>query len=229
MKTIGLIGGTTWASTAEYYRIINLETNRRLGGVASAKILLYSVNFAEYQPPPDAAGWKEVGDRLSDIAVRLERAGADCILLCANTMHLVADQVSAPLRIPLIHIAEVTAAAIERAGVSKTGLLGTRFTMEQPFFRDKLLERGIQSIIPPPEERTFVHDSIYKELARGVFSTETKERYLDIIDGLASHGAGGIILGCTEIPILVKPGECPVPAFDTTAIHAAAAVDFALG
>jgi aspartate racemase len=228
MKTIGLIGGTTWASTAEYYRIINQETNRRLGGPASAKILLHSVNFAEYQPPPDAAGWSGIGERLSGIALRLEHAGADCLLLCANTMHLVAGQVSAQLRIPLIHIAEVTAAAIQKAGVSKAGLLGTRFTMEQPFYREKLRERGIETIIAPPEERAFIHDSIYTEMARGIFSAKTKERYLGIIGGLAAQGARGVILGCTEIPILVKPVECPVPAFDTSAIHATAAVDFAL-
>jgi aspartate racemase len=229
MKTLGLIGGTSWHSTVEYYRTINRLVNDRLGGLASARLLLWSVNHEEMPAPSDADRWPAIGATLSDIARRLETAGAECVVLCANTPHVVAESVEGAVRIPLIHIAEVTAAAISRQGLRKVGLLGTRFTMEHTFFRDRLARAGIDAVVPEDEDRTFVHASIFGELARGAFTAETRAAYLRIIGRLVARGAEGVILGCTEIPLLIKPGDCDVPTFDTTTIHATAAVDFALG
>lgn len=229
MKTIGLIGGTSWVSTAEYYRIINERTNRRLGGLNSAKILLYSVNFEEFKPPAKPAEWEVVGVRFTRIAQRLEEGGADCLLLCANTPHIVATDIQSKIRIPLLHIAEITAREIIKHRIFKVGLLGTRITMEQSFFREKLSEQGIQSIIPNEGERAFVHSSIFEELTKGIFKNETKVGFLRIIERLKKEGAMGIVLGCTEIPLLLNQTECDLPLFDTTSIHAESAVDFALG
>jgi aspartate racemase len=228
MKTIGLIGGTSWVSTLEYYRFINQFTNERLGGTNSARLLLYSVNHAEFMPTV-ATDWDETAVRFSAIAQNLEKAGADCLLLCANTLHIMAEPVAHSLRIPLIHIATETSAVIKKQKLKKVGLLGTRFTMEKPFFKDKLLEDGIDTIIPDPEDRDFIHTSILTELGKGIFTAQTKERYITIINKLSSLGAEGVILGCTEIPILIKQEDSQVPVFDTTAIHSKAAVEFALG
>ena len=228
MKTLGLIGVTTWHSTVDFYRTINQLVNARLGGASSARLLLYSVNFEELRPPSDPTRWTQVASTLCDIARRLEVAGAECIVLCANTPHLVANQVQASVTIPLLHIAEATARAVVAAKVSTVGLLGTRFTMEQPFFKERLARAGVATIVPEEADRAFVHDSIFGELGKGVFTKETKEAYLAIIDRLAARGAQGIILGCTEIPMLIKPEDCALPTFDTTTIHATAAVDFAL-
>lgn len=229
MKTIGLIGGTSWLSTAEYYRIINESTYKRLGGRNSAKILLYSVNFEEFQPPTTPAGWEEFGARFTKIAQRLEEGGADCLLFCANTPHMVADVVQSKIRIPLLHIAEMTAREIAKHGVSTVGLLGTKITMEQPFFTRALSKHGIQSFIPNDRDRDFIHSSIFDELTEGIFKKETKEKFLRIMGDLKEKGAKGIILGCTEFPLLVKQAECDLPFFDTTIIHADSAIDFALG
>ncbi len=229
MKTIGLIGGTSWVSTAEYYRVINERMNARLGGLHSARILLYSVDFEEFKPPAKPAEWGEFGAKFTNIAQRLEEGGAECLLLCANTPHMVADVVQSNIRIPLLHIAEVTAREITKQRMYKVGLLGTKITMEQSFFTEKLSAHGIQSIIPNESERAFVHSSIFEELTKGIFKKETKERFLRIIEGLKKEGAMGIILGCTEFPLLVKQTECDLPLFDTTSIHASSAVDFALG
>ncbi len=229
MKTIGLIGGTSWVSTVEYYRIINQLTNERLGGLNSAKILLYSINFEEFKPPADPKGWGPVADMLTEIARRLENAGADCLLLCANTPHMAADSVQKNIRIPLLHIAEMTAREVERQKLTHVGLLGTKFTMELPFFKGKLSNRNILTIIPNDADREFIHASIYAELGKGIFTVETKKRYLSIIEDLKGRGAEGVIFGCTEIPMLLHQSDCDIPVFDTTAIHSRSAVDFALG
>jgi aspartate racemase len=229
MKTIGLIGGTSWVSTVDYYRVINQETNRRLGGINSAKILLYSVNYHEFRLLADAGNWEEQTERIADIAIRLQQARADCILLCANTMHMVADRVQSKINIPLLHIADVTAREIENKKLNKVALLGTKFTMEQTFFTTRLQKAGIESIIPNTTDREFIHHTIFEELGAGLFYPETKTRYLSIIDGLLQQGAEGIIFGCTEIPLLIPPAECSFPVFDTLEIHAKNAVAFALG
>jgi aspartate racemase len=228
MKTLGLIGGTTWLSTTDYYRIINQQTNERLGGLNSARMLLYSLNFEEFKPPPDPGSWGPLADMLSDISIRLETAGAECILICASTPHMTADIIQQRIKIPLIHIATATAIKVKSVNIKKVGLLGTRYTMEQSFFRDKLNQHEIETIIPSSADREFIHHSIYTEMAKGIFSSDTKARYLEIIGRLAQQGAGGIILGCTEIPLLIKQEDCTLPVFDTTLIHASAAVEFAL-
>jgi len=229
VKTIGLIGGTSWISTVEYYRIINQLTNERLGGLNSAKILLYSINFEEFRPPSDPDGWGPVVETLSGIARKLEHAGADCLLLCANTPHMAADGIQKNIRIPLIHIADATSSEIVKQNLSVVALLGTKYTMELPFFKNKLLDRHIRPLIPGDEERAMINASIYGELGKGIFRPETKEMYLRIIEKLIKTGAQGVIFGCTEIPMLLKQSDCDIPVFDTTAIHARAAVDFALG
>jgi aspartate racemase len=228
MKTLGLIGGTTWLSTVEYYRMINQQVNERLGGLHSARLILYSVNFEEFQPPTDPKAWGPITENLTSIAQRLERAGADCLVLCANTPHIAADTIQGKIRIPLIHIAEATAREIAGRKLKTVGLLGTRITMEQAFYRDKLSKAGIACIIPGDNERNFIHATIFDELGKEIFKPETKKHYLDIIDDLTRKGAEGIIFGCTEIPLLIKQKDCIIPVFDTTIIHATAAVDFAL-
>jgi amino-acid racemase len=224
MKTLGLIGGISWHSTVEYYRLINQQVGARLGGLHSAKILLHSVDFHEFQPPADADGWTRLAESFAAIAEGLERAGAEALLLCANTAHLLADTIQRRLSIPLIHIADATARAI--GPLRTVGLLGTRFTMEQPFFKERLERAGIAAVIPGDEERDFIHHTIFTELTHGTFTDATRAGYLAIIDRLVAAGAEGVILGCTEIPLLVKSAS--VPLFDTTAIHTAAAVEFAL-
>jgi aspartate racemase len=224
VKTLGLIGGTTWHSTIEYYRAINEGVHARLGGSNSARLILYSVNFEDLKPPTDPAGWTRVAAELTSIARRLET----CIVLCANTPHMVADDVERAISVPLVHIAEPLGAAIVASGLRTVGLLGTRPTMEQGFIKDRLAARGITTVVPDEASRAFLHSSILEELGQGIFTASTRARYLAIIDELAERGARGIILGCTEIPLLIKPGDCRLPVFDTTALHAAAAVEFAL-
>ena len=229
MKTLGLIGGTTWVSTVDYYRLINQQVNKKLGGLSSAKMLLYSVNFAEFNPPTDPNEWGELTGKFTAISKNLEKAGADCIVFCANTPHIIADDVQKIINIPIINIAEETAKAVAAQNYKKVGLLGTRITMEQPFYKDKLLKYGISAIIPEFEDRKFIHASILDEMAKEIFKEETKQRYLTIIKKLISDGAEAIVLGCTEIPILIKQEDVPIPLFDTTLIHASAIVDFAIG
>jgi len=228
MKTLGLIGGLSWFSTSVYYRTINQLTNERLGGSHSAKLLLYSVDFNEFKILQEKDDWEQIEIMISGIAKRLEDAGADCIVMCTNTPHLVADVIQQKINIPLLHVAEETAKEIVRRKVSKTGLLGTKFTMENSFFTDRLSKFGIDTVIPEPEDRDFIHASIFNELTKGIFKQETKTRYLDIIEKLNRVGAEGIIFGCTEISLLINQGDCHSIVFDTAAIHAKAAVDFAL-
>src|ERR1700733_13576515 len=223
MRTIGLIGGTSWISTIEYYRAINKGVNEKMGGSNTAKLLLYSVNFAEFKPT-GSTDWEATAIRLSTIAQTLEQAGAECLLLCANTMHLMADSIKASIQIPLIHIVEETGKAIKAKNINKAGLLGTRFTMEKPFFIERLATYGVTALIPDPEDRDFIHSSIFSELEKGIFTPQTRENYIRIIEKLISRGAGGIILGCTEIPLLINQEDCSVPVLDTGAIHANAAV-----
>jgi aspartate racemase len=228
MKTIGLIGGMTWFSTAEYYRVINEQINERLGGSNSAKILLYSVNFDELQPPANWEGWIKTAETLTGISNKLINAGADCIVICSNTPHIIADLVQQNISVPLINIAEETSKEIGRKKLNTVGLLGTKFTMEQAFFKDQLSKKNITALIPDEAEREFIHTSIYTEFGKGIFKKETKVKYLQIIDDLKNKGAEGIIFGCTEIPLLIQQEECPLPIFNTTLIHSTAAVDFAL-
>ena len=228
MKTLGLIGGTTWHSTLEYYRALNEGVARRLGGLSSAQLLLHSVNFAEFTPPVDEEGWTSLGQRLGDIAARLEGAGADAVLLCANTPHRVADEVQARVRIPLLHIADATAEAIARQGIDHVALLGTRPTMEQTFFTARLAQRGIGALVPNEADRTMIHATVLEELGRGLFLPEKRAAFRRIIGELVAEGARGVILGCTEFPLLVKPEDVTVPLFDTLALHVERALDFAL-
>ncbi len=228
MNTLGLIGGTGWVSTVDYYRIINREINNRLGGLSSAKILLYSVNQQEFRPATKPEELQQFADYLSDIARRLEAAGAECLILCANTPHMAADLVQKSIGIPLIHIAEVTAEAILKRKIRTVGLLGTKMTMEQSFYRDRLARFGISTLVPEKSEREYIHRTIMAELEKAILKDETRKSYLKIIEDLVKRGAEGIVLGCTEIPLLIKQSDTAIPVFDTTEIHAMAAVEFAL-
>ena len=228
MRTLGLIGGLSWLSTTVYYSTINRLVNERLGRSHSAELILYSVDFAEYKKHQSKNDWEQIGKILTGIAGRLENAGADCILLCSNTPHLVAGAIREKVRIPFIHIAEETVKSVLEKGLSKVGLLGTKFTMGNSFFKDCLSNYGIETLIPTDEDRNFIHASISNELQKEVFKDETKEKYLKIIENLREKGVEGVILGCTEIPLLINQADCNLPIFDTTAIHSRAAVDFAL-
>ena len=228
MKTLGLIGGLSWYSTIVYYRTINQLTNERLGSSHSAKLILFSIDFEEFRILQNKGDWNGVEKILSDIAIQLENAGADCIVMCTNTPHLVADTVRQKIKIPLIHIAEETAKEISSKKINKVGLLGTKFTMENSFFKDRLLQFGIESIVPDDPDKDYIHASIFNELTRGFFKDDTKNKYLDIIDKLKEGGAKGVVFGCTEFSILINPADCSIPIFDTTAIHSKAAANFAL-
>jgi len=229
VKTIGLIGGMSWESSAEYYRLINEEVKRRLGGLHSARTLMLSVDFAEIEELQRAGAWEEASKRLIDAGRRLERGGADFVLLCTNTMHRVADELEQALAIPLVHIADATAEAIEAAEIPTVGLLGTRYTMEQDFYRGRLADRhGLNVIVPGEPERTLVHDVIYDELVLGRVEDPSRAAFVEIIGGLVEQGAEAIVLGCTEIGLLVGEADAPVPLFDTTRIHAERAVELAL-
>ena len=228
MRTIGLVGGTSWVSTVEYYRIINSEINARRGGLSAARILLNSVDFGEIGALQAKGDFDGVGALLTEAARKVESIGADCVLLCANTTHMHADRVQAAVSVPLIHLIDVTASAIQAQRITKVGLLGTRLTMELDFYVKRLKANGIDAIVPEKHEREFINKTIEEELVKQVFLPESREGFLTIIRGLEARGAGGVILGCTEIPLLVHPTQSPVPAFDTTRLHALAAVDFAL-
>ncbi len=229
MKILGLVGGTSWVSTVDYYRLINEGINKELGGLEFAECMIYSMNYGDIKRNNDADDWDANLKLISNAAINLERSGARAIVLCANTMHLIADELQPMIGIPVIHIATATAEAIANQGLKKVALLGTRFTMERDFFRDKLAERNIEVLIPVDEDRGFIHYTIFEELGRGLFKPETKQRYIDIINKLVEQGAEGIILGCTEIPMLLNSNDVDIPLFDTTAIHSKAAVEFALG
>ena len=228
MRTIGLVGGTSWISTVDYYRIINQQINNRLGGDESAKLILYSVNFGAIKNLTQQDNWEGVASIITAAALALEKAGADCVLLCANTMHHIADKVQAQLSIPLLHIAKETAKAIKSKGIDTVALLGTKYTMQLPFYKDSLMEQGIRTIVPDDINIQKVNATIYDELGKGILLPQTKEYYLQLIDELSKQGAEGVILGCTEIPLLIKQEDCSIPVFDTTFIHASAAVDYAL-
>ena len=230
MKTIGLIGGMSWESSLEYYRIVNELVRERLGGHSSAVCVMYSVDFAEIERFQAAGEWTEAGYVLAAAAQSLQAAGADCVVLCTNTMHKLTDDIKQQITIPFIHIADPTAAKIKQAGIQKIGLLGTAFTMSQSFYKGRLVEdHGLDVLIPNEANRAIVHQIIYEELVMGVIRPESKVAYLRIIDELVAAGAEGIILGCTEIGLLVQDGDREMPFFDTTFIHAESAVDFALG
>lgn len=228
MKTLGLIGGTTWVSTVDYYKYINELTVERLGGLNSAKILLYSVRFEPVKAMADASDWEGFGKFFAEIARHLENAGADAIVLCANTPHIIAERVEEEISIPLINIMDATAREIQHENLKIVALLGTGFTMENDFYHKRLARFGIKTITPNKEERDFIHWSIFEELGKNIFTDKTKQKYVEIIENLRERGAEGVIFGCTEIPMLLKPEDSPIPSFDTTLIHAKAAVDFAL-
>ncbi|KAF2340633.1 aspartate/glutamate racemase family protein [Flavobacterium tistrianum] len=229
MRKIGLIGGISWVSTSDYYTLINKGINEKLGGLNFSECLIYSFNYADIKKNNDANDWDSTFNMLLKAAEVLKSGGAEAILLCANTMHLVADRLQQAIDIPLIHIAEETAIEIEKKQLKKVGLLGTKFTMELDFFKDKLAEKGIETIIPENEEvKDFIHYTIFEELGRGIAKEETKKRYLEIANELIKNGAEGIILGCTEIPLVIKEGDLNVPIFDTTLIHTQAAINFQL-
>lgn len=228
MKTIGLIGGMSWESTALYYRQINLAVQQRLGGLHSAKLVLLSVDFHAIEVLQRAGDWVAAGHILADAARSLEAAGADFLLLCTNTMHTVAPAITAAVRIPLLHIADPTAQAIQQAGYSRIGLLGTRFTMEQSFYIDRLKQQGLEVLLPTPEDRDSVHRIIFEELCLGQTLEVSRQHYRRTMARLVEQGAQAIILGCTEITLLVGAGDATVPLFDTTALHALAAAEWAL-
>lgn len=230
MKVIGLIGGMSWESTVPYYRIVNETVKQRLGGLHSARVVLYSVDFDEIERLQHSGQWAAAGERLADVARAVERAGAECVVLCTNTMHKVAPQIEAAVRIPLLHIADATAAEIKAAALSTVGLLGTRFTMEQDFYRARLQrDHGLRVLIPGAHDREIVHRVIYEELCLGDVVDASRGEYRRVMDDLVRQGAQAIILGCTEITLLVQPSDSAVPLFDTTRIHARKAAEWALG
>jgi amino-acid racemase len=230
VKTIGLVGGMSWESTAHYYRLINEAVKARLGGLHSARLVLASVDFADIEPLQRADRWEEAGAILNRAALGVECAGAELLVLCANTMHKVADRMMRGVRVPLVHIADVTGARVVGAGVRKVGLLGTRYTMEQDFYRARLAQRfGLEVLVPGSAERDEVNRIIFEELVLGRVEPRSKARYLAVIEALVGEGAQGVIAGCTEITMLVQQPDVPVPLFDTTELHALAAVEQALG
>lgn len=228
MKTLGLIGGMSWESTIPYYRIVNERMRERLGGLHSAKLVLHSVDFAEIEAMQHRGEWETAGAVLAEAARGLQAAGAEAIVICTNTMHLVAPQVQAAVDLPLLHIADATAARIRAAGLTRVALLGTRFTMEQAFYRDRIAAAGIEVLTPDATQRDRVHRVIYDELCLGRILDASRDDYRAIITDLVGRGAQGVILGCTEIGLLVGAGDASVPLFDTARIHAEAAADWAL-
>lgn len=226
MKTIGLIGGITPLSTILYYQILNDLTAQKYTDKSSCKVVINSFNFAEISEHQSNGRWELLDDMMKESGKALQAAGAECILICANTMHLCIEAVRSAVNIPVIHIAEATANEIKRQGLQKVALLGTKYTMEKTFYTDVLLNRGIGACIPALEDRNTIHEVIYSELAKGELNPSSKQKYLNIIDKLIQDGAEGIILGCTEIPLLIKPEDVSVPTFDTTKIHAQAGFDF---
>jgi aspartate racemase len=230
MKTIGLIGGLSWESSKEYYRIINETVNERLGGLHSAKCILYSLDFAESREIQQTKGWDGLTKVLIDAAQRLEAAGADIVLICTNTMHKSVPEIQREIHVPVLHIADATAEKVLGKGLKKVGLLGTKMTMEEDFYKGRIGERfGIDVLVPDKDERDFIERVIFDELCVGKMNASSKKRLKEIVGKLVDNGAEGIILGCTEIPLLIKQEDVNVPVFDTTEIHAKAAVEFALG
>jgi aspartate racemase len=228
MKTIGLIGGTGWVSTLEYYRLINEETNKQLGGHNAARCILYSFNYADINECNLREDHEGVYKLVLDAARKLKNASADCLVLCANTLHQYAERIVEEVRLPIIHIADATAVKINKQELSTIGLLGTKFTMEMDFYTKRLSVAGISSLVPEKPERLFIHDTIMNELLKEIYNPESKKRFLDIINELEQKGAQGIVLGCTEIPLLIKQADTHLPIFNTLEIHAKAAVDFAV-
>lgn len=230
MKTIGLIGGMSWESSLLYYQIINQHVKKKLGGHHSAKSLMYSVDFQEIKTLQHEGNWSEATRIMIESAQKLEAGGADLIVLCTNTMHKMAREVEQSVSIPFIHIADSTANEIVKDGIKKVALLGTAFTMEQNFYKGRLIENyGLEVIVPNEVDRAVVHDIIYQELCLGVIKEESKQTYIRIINGLMQNGAEAVILGCTEITLLISQDDCNIPVYDTTRIHAESAVEFALG
>jgi aspartate racemase len=228
MKPIGLIGGLTYVSTIEYYRYLNELANEKLGGNEATEIIMYSVNFGIIKKLTEAGDWKNISVIICKAAQTIETAGAACLLIGANTMHKIADEVQAAIKIPVIHIAEAVAKAILKKGLKKVGLLGTRYTMQLGFYTDHLAEFGIETIIPEQEDVEYINYTIYNEFSKNIFLTQTKAGYLKVISKLKERGAEGIILGCTEIPLLVKQPDCDILLFDTAKIHSGAGVDHVL-
>ena len=229
MKIIGLIGGISWVSTADYYKLINQGVNEKMGDLNFSECLLYSFNYADIKKNNENNDWDSTFNLLLKGCQFLKAGGATAIVLCANTMHFIADRLEEAIDLPVIHIATATAIQIQKQGLKKVGLLGTKFTMELDFFKDKLIDNGIEAIIPESEDdKDFIHNTIFEELGKGLVTPETKKRYLEIANELIKRGAEGIILGCTEIPLVILPGDLNVPIFDTAIIHSKAAVDFQL-
>lgn len=229
MNIIGLIGGISWVSTADYYKLINQGINEKMGGLNFSECLIYSFNYADIKKNNEKNDWDSTFNMLLKGCQFLKQGGAEAIVLCANTMHLLADRLEQAIDLPIIHIATETAKEIQRQNLEKVGLLGTKFTMELDFFKEKLINRGIEAIIPDNEEdKDFIHTTIFEELGRGIVTPETKQRYLKIANELIDKGAEGIILGCTEIPLVIKQEDINVSVFDTALIHSKAAVEFQL-
>lgn len=228
MKKIGLIGGISWVSTADYYKYINEDINKRLGGLNFAECIIYSFNYADIKKNNDANDWDTTFKIILKASEGLKASGAEAILLCANTMHLIADKLQDSIGIPVIHIASATATEIKKQNIRKVALLGTKFTMEMDFFTSKLKEQNIEALIPDESDRDFIHYTIFEELGQGSILPESKMRYITIINKLISQGVEGVVLGCTEIPLLIKQEDVSIPVFDTALIHSKAAVDFML-
>lgn len=229
MKTIGLIGGMSWESTMTYYQIINETVKNQLGGLHSAKVLLYSVDFAEIEKCQEKGEWDKSADILADAAQRLEKAGADFIVICTNTMHKVSSQIQQKIDIPIMHIADTTTEKLKENKIHTVGLLGTKYTMTQNFYKERIEACGINVIIPEDRDIDLVHDVIYKELCLGIVKKESKQEYIRVMDSLKAQGAEGIILGCTEIGLLIQQTDSSLPVFDTTQIHASAAAQESIG
>ena len=227
-RTLGIIGGMSWESTESYYRLINEGIKARLGNLHSADLLIHSVDFAPIEALQAQGAWDEMGKVLANSGKRLQAAGAQGLLIATNTMHKVVDEVQAAINVPIIHIADVTAVAIKQQGLTKIALLGTQFTMTEDFYKQRLIDAGLQVLIPENDARAEVHRIIYEELCQGQLLDSSRQYYQQVIEDLADKGAKGVILGCTEIGLLIQPADSPIPVFDTTAIHAAAAVDFLL-
>ena len=228
MKTIGLIGGMSWESTVPYYEIINEGIKEKLGGLHSAKIILYSVDFYEIEKCQSKGEWDKSAEILSNAAISLEKAGADFIVICTNTIHKVAHKIKKNITIPILHIAEVTAHEIKGKSIDRIGLLGTKYTMEQEFYKNKLIDNNIDVIIPDEEERRMINDIIYNELCLGIISEESKRKFLSVVESFKKKGAQGVILGCTEIGLLINKDDTDVEVFDTTIIHAEKAALYAI-
>ncbi|EEP74952.1 aspartate/glutamate racemase [Micromonospora sp. ATCC 39149] len=228
MLTIGMLGGMSWESSAHYYRLVNELVRDRLGGLHSARCVLHSVDFADIEHLQSTGQWEQAGRLLGQAAAAVQASGADLLLLCTNTMHKVADQVQAAVSIPLLHLGDATAEAVTAAGLHTVGLLGTAFTMEQAFYRDRLARHGLRVIVPEPDDRAEVHRIIYDELCLGEVREASRQTYQKVIERLVRSGAQGVILGCTEIELLISPADSPVPVFPTSRLHVEAAVNAAL-